>query len=66
MRAFIVKQQSVLVNFWLESPVVTLCKILVIGSSNWTFKYNTRSFAIAITFAVISLLDDFCGYSVLR
>ena len=52
MRGFIVKHQNVLVNFWLGSAVETLCKVLVNGSSNWTYKYHTHSFPTAVTFAV--------------
>ena len=56
MRGFIVTHQSVLVSFWLGSTVDAICKVLVVGSSNWTYKYHTRSFAIVVTL----LFDDFC------
>ena len=36
MHAFIIKHQSVLVNFWLESTVIDLCKILVVGRTGRT------------------------------
>ena len=41
MRGFIVKYRNVLVDFWLESTVGALCKVLVVGSSNWMYKYPT-------------------------
>ena len=60
MRGFIATHQSVLVRFWLGSTVGTLCKVLVVGSLSWTYKYHSCSFAIAVT----SLLDDFCDYPI--